>query len=64
MDTPIGEQARPKIGERHAATACCLFQNSVRVAGSTADDIITPCLAVRDFDATNAKSIITIIKYR
>lgn len=47
LDAPIREQARPKIGERDAATTFCLLHNSVRVAGSTADDMITPCLAVR-----------------
>ena len=53
------------MGERHTATTFCLSHINVSTAGSTADDMITPCIAVRDFEAmTVAKGSITIIRYR
>lgn len=46
----INEQASPRIGESAAATRFCLFHISVNVAGSTADEIMTPCHCVRLHD--------------
>ena len=64
MDAPVREQARPNMGERDTAKRFCLFHINVSTAGSTADDIITPCLAVRNVDATITEGSITIIRYR
>lgn len=55
---PIREHARPNIGERVTARRFCLFHINVKTAGRTADDMITPCLAVRDLDATTRKGSI------
>lgn len=38
------ELARPRIGDRVAAIMFCLFHISVRVAGRTAEEIITPII--------------------
>ena len=37
------EHARPKTGEMVAAARFCLLHIKVNVAGTTADEIITPC---------------------
>ena len=37
------EHARPSIGDSAAAARFCLSHNKVNVAGSTAEDIMTPC---------------------
>ena len=43
----IKEQASPRTGESAAAAKFCLFHISVNVAGSTAEEIMTPCPYIR-----------------
>lgn len=38
----IREHTRPKMGERVAAARFCLLHIRVRVAGTTADEMMTP----------------------
>ena len=40
----INEHASPSIGERAAAAKFCLLHINVNVAGSTAEEMMTPCL--------------------
>ncbi len=60
----INEQASPKIGESAAAAKFCLFHISVSVAGSTAEEIMTPCSCVRLHVRVKNLGSLTIIKYR
>ena len=60
----INEQTRPRIGESAAAARFCLLHIKVSVAGTTAEDMITPYNEISCTEGAGKGLEVTIIRYK